>query len=65
MDDYLPKPLNPQQLHTKLQALLPTQPTAVEPTNSWENSIRNCRYARLFRNSTNYTATMKKATASF
>ncbi len=23
MDDYLPKPLNPQQLHTKLQALLP------------------------------------------
>ena len=36
MDDYLPKPLNPQQLHTKLQALLPTLPMATEPTNSWE-----------------------------
>ncbi len=29
MDDYLPKPLDPQQLHTKLQALLPTAPKPI------------------------------------
>lgn len=34
MDDYLPKPLDPQQLHTKLQALLPPLPIASESTNS-------------------------------
>ena len=37
MDDYLPKPLDPQQLHTKLQALLPTLPTTAESiaTGGW------------------------------
>lgn len=39
MDDYLPKPLNPQQLHTKLQALLTTLPTAADPTNVQSVSI--------------------------
>ncbi len=34
MDDYLPKPLNPQQLHTKLQALLPPPSMVPEPTGN-------------------------------
>ncbi|MGB3777797.1 MAG: ATP-binding protein [Tunicatimonas sp.] len=34
MDDYLPKPLDPQQLHTKLQALLPPPSTAPEPISN-------------------------------
>ncbi len=34
MDDYLSKPLDPQQLHNKLQALLPAPTKAPAPTNS-------------------------------